>query len=246
MAVIGSDRADLGSDARNGPPGLPDGGQPTDDAAGSGQRAYGGKRTAGRAADLPGEPEPGSDGQPDRAAQTDPQERARQICLRMLTSAPRTRAELGRALSRRGIPAEAAEEVLGRFTDAGLIDDATFASAWVESRHHSRGLAGRALAAELTRRGVSSGDIQAAIGALPPDQEVTTARALVARRLAGTKDTDPQARTRRLIGMLARRGYPAALAFRVVREALEQEGTDPAEAGLTLDDPPETGQDDGW
>ncbi|HEY2549515.1 MAG TPA: RecX family transcriptional regulator, partial [Streptosporangiaceae bacterium] len=58
----------------------------------------------------------------------------------MLTSAPRTRAELAAALSRRGIPEEAAEEVLGRFTDAGLIDDATFASAWVESRHHSRGL----------------------------------------------------------------------------------------------------------
>ncbi|HEY2552365.1 MAG TPA: regulatory protein RecX, partial [Streptosporangiaceae bacterium] len=152
---------------------------------------------------------------------------------------------LAAALSRRGIPEEAAEEVLGRFTDAGLIDDATFASAWVESRHHSRGLAGRALAAELSRRGVSRGDIQAAVGALPPGQEVATAQALVARRLASTRADDPQTRIRRLIGMLARRGYPAALAFRVVREALEQEGADLAAAGLALHDPPEPEQDEG-
>ena len=41
-----------------------------------------------------------------------------------------------------------------RFTDVGLIDDAAFARAWVESRHHSRGLSKRSLSAELGRHGV--------------------------------------------------------------------------------------------
>ena len=81
----------------------------------------------------------------------------------MLTAAPRTRAQLATALRRRGVPEEAAEAVLGRFAEVKLIDDATFASAWVESRHHGRGLSGRALAAELRDRGVASGDIQAAV-----------------------------------------------------------------------------------
>ena len=174
---------------------------------------------------------------------------ARQICLRMLTAAPRTRAQLAGALSRRGVPQEVADAVLGRFAEVGLIDDATFASAWVESRHYSRGLARRALAAELAQRGVSADDVQAAISQLEPDQEVATAGALVARRLAGTRGQPLQARTRRLMGVLARKGYSQALAYRVVREALEQEGIDPAAAGIGLDDPPEdeAGEDAlGW
>ncbi|MGC2008301.1 regulatory protein RecX, partial [Trebonia sp.] len=72
----------------------------------------------------------------------DPEERARQVCLRLLTLAPRTRAQLADALRKRGIPDETADEVLSRFVDVGLIDDAAFARAWVESRHYGRGLAG--------------------------------------------------------------------------------------------------------
>src|SRR2546421_12785200 len=88
----------------------------------------------------------------------DPGARARQICLRLLTVAPRTRAQLAPAMHRGGVPAEAAEAILARFTDAGLIDDATFAPAWVESRHHSRGLSKRARAAQLRPRGGQKGE----------------------------------------------------------------------------------------
>lgn len=155
-----------------------------------------------------------------------PEERARQLCLRLLTHAPQTRAQLADALSRRGIPGEIADNVLERFTDVGLIDDAAFARAWVESRHYSRGLAGRALTAELKRRGVADDEIREAVAGLGPDAEVATARELVARKLAATKGQPAQARVRRLTGMLARKGYPPALAFRVIREAMGTEGTD--------------------
>jgi regulatory protein len=168
------------------------------------------------------------------------EETARQICLRMLTTAPRTRAQLSEALRRRGVPDAAAEAVLGRLCAAGLIDDAMFAAGWVESRHHGRGLAGRVLAAELRQRGVGSDNIQAALDRLQPDQEVATARALVARRIAGTAGQPMATRIRQLIGVLARKGYPQALAYRVVREALEQEGLDPAAAGFDLADPPDS------
>ncbi len=156
----------------------------------------------------------------------DQEERARQVCLRLLTLAPRTRAQLAGALRRRGIPGHVADHVLGRFADAGLIDDAAFARAWVESRHYGRGLAGRALTAELKQRGIDDQEIREAVAGLGPDAEVGAARQLVAEKLAATRGQPPQARMRRLAGMLARKGYSPGLAFRVIREAMEAEGAD--------------------
>ena len=163
---------------------------------------------------------------PEAGPDADPEAIARQICLRMLTAAPRTQAQLAAALRRRGVPEEAATAVLARFAEVKLIDDAMFARAWVDSRHHGRGLAGRALGAELRQRGVAPDDIRAALSELDPEQELATARDLVARRLAGTAGMPVPARMRRLTGVLARKGYPAGLAYRVVREALEQETQD--------------------
>ncbi|MGI5260610.1 recombination regulator RecX [Streptomyces angustmyceticus] len=156
-----------------------------------------------------------------------PEEQARAICLRLLTGSPRTRKQLGDALHRRGIPEEVAEEVLSRFEDVGLIDDAAFADAWVESRHHGRGLARRALARELRTKGVDSALIDVAVGRLDSEQEESTARELVDRKLRSTRGLDREKRLRRLAGMLARKGYPEGLALRVVKRALEEEGEDP-------------------
>ncbi|MEU0841093.1 recombination regulator RecX [Streptomyces sp. NPDC005962] len=186
--------------------------------------------------DGPGRPEHHPD-RPDRGAPSSsraeqgtplgPEEQARAICLRLLTGTPRTRQQLADALRTRGIPDEAAQEVLSRFEDVGLIDDAAFAGAWVESRHHSRGLARRALARELRTKGVDSALIADALGQLDADQEEQTARELVERKLRTTRGLDREKRLRRLAGMLARKGYPEGLALRVVRRALEEEGEDP-------------------
>jgi regulatory protein len=155
----------------------------------------------------------------------DPEARARQVCLTLLTFAPRTRAQLAVALRKRGIPDEVADAVLARFEDVGLIDDAAFARSWVESRHYGRGLAGRALSAELKQRGVAADEIRAALDEqLSPDAEATAARRLVERRIPGTRGLPADQRTRRLAGMLARKGYSPGLAFRVIKEALEAEG----------------------
>jgi regulatory protein len=169
----------------------------------------------------------------------DPEAIARQICLRMLTAAPRTHAQLAAALSRRGVPADAAAAVLARFAEVKLIDDAMFAKAWVDSRHHGRGLASRALGAELRQRGVTSDDIRAALDELNPEVELETAREIVARRLPGTAGMPAQARMRRLAGVLARKGYGSGLAFRVVREALEAEAGDGPVPGYDYEDVPE-------
>ncbi|MFJ8792409.1 recombination regulator RecX [Streptomyces sp. NPDC102462] len=156
----------------------------------------------------------------------DPAERARAICLRLLTGTPRTRKQLADALRKKEIPDDVAEEVLSRFEEVGLIDDSAFADAWVESRHHGRGLARRALARELRTKGVDSALIDEAVARLDAEQEESTARDLVARKLRSTRGLDRDRRIRRLAGMLARKGYPEGMALRVVRQALEEEGED--------------------
>jgi regulatory protein len=129
-------------------------------------------------------------------------------------------------MGRRGVEQDAAEEILGRLTDVGLVDDAAFAAAWVESRHAGRGLARKALAHELRRRGVAEPLVDQAVAELDPEQELATARALATRRLAGTRGLEPAVRFRRVAGLLARKGYSEAVAYRVIREALEAEGVD--------------------
>jgi regulatory protein len=143
-----------------------------------------------------------------------------------LSFSPRTRAQLADALRRKGVADEVAEQVLGRYTEVGLIDDEAFARAWVQSRHAGRGLGRRALAAELRQRGVADDTVKEAVEELAPEQEETAARELVAKRMATTRGLDPTKRTRRILGVLARKGYPSGLAYRLVREALENEGID--------------------
>ncbi|GAA3124982.1 hypothetical protein GCM10010466_14800 [Planomonospora alba] len=183
-----------------------------------------GRSRSGSGGFLPDGPVEGSPAS--RGPDADPQAVARAICLRLLTAAPRTRAQLAEALRKREVPEDAAEAVLERFSEVGLIDDEAFAAAWVSSRHAGRGLARRALASELRHRGVDEDTVKEAVGRLDPEEEAETARRLVERKLRSTRGLDPAARTRRLAGMLARKGYGPGLAFRVIREALEAEGTD--------------------
>lgn len=159
---------------------------------------------------------------------------AREICLRQLAVRPRTRAELAGALAKRGISEEVADQVLDRYDEVGLVDDAAFARAWVSSRHNGRGLARRALANELRQRGVDGEVASEALDELDEETEAETARTLVERKLRATRG-EPDAVFRRLVGMLARKGYPAGVAIRAVKDALAAQSAEAAEFAEQLD-----------
>jgi regulatory protein len=158
----------------------------------------------------------------------DPESVARGICLRALTGAPKTRQQLADLLAQRGVPDDAAETVLDRFTEVGLIDDAAYARAWVSSRQAGRGLARRALSAELRAKGVDAEVAAEAVEAVGDDDEREAARRLVDRKVGAMRRLDRTTATRRLMGMLARKGYNGGLAAAVVREALDSAGADDA------------------
>jgi regulatory protein len=167
------------------------------------------------AAPPPGDPEqhPG-----------DPEAVARAICLRLLTQRARSRTELADALARRDVPEDAARRVLDRYTEVGLIDDAALAATLAGAQHRERGLARRAVAAKLRQRGLAD-EVEAAIEQIDGDSERDRAQDLVTKRLRALSGLAPEVQARRLIGLLARKGYPSGLAYAVVREALETAGS---------------------
>ncbi|HEY1485151.1 MAG TPA: regulatory protein RecX [Micromonosporaceae bacterium] len=166
-------------------------------------------------------PKPAKSTEPKKPAEPrDPYERAREICLQQLSFRPRTRAELATALRKREIDDDVATAVLERYAEVGLIDDAAFAKAWVSSRHHGRGLARRALASELRRKGVETEVVSEALDDLDGETEAATARALVDRKLRSMGNTPPDAMFRRLVAMLARKGYPPGMVIGAVKDAL--------------------------
>jgi regulatory protein len=152
-----------------------------------------------------------------------PESVARTICLRLLTARARTRAELAEALDGRGVPRAVAGQVLDRLTAVGLVDDRAFAERFVVARHQDRGLARRELCRQLRDKGVDDSVIADAVSGLDPEQEIQTGRRLVERKLRSMARLEPAVRSRRLVGMLARKGYSPAMAFRIVRDVVDAE-----------------------
>jgi regulatory protein len=152
------------------------------------------------------------------------EEQARALCLRLLTARARTRAELAGQLQKRGYPDDVSMTVLDRLGDVGLIDDAGFAQQWVESRRANAGKGKRALAAELRTKGLDNDVIAAALNGIDASAEHDRAVTLVQTRLRRENlDGDQTKVARRLVGMLARRGYNESMCFDIVKTELALE-----------------------
>lgn len=145
---------------------------------------------------------------------------ARKILLDQLTGAARSRTELEKKLAAKNVPTEIGRQLLDRFEEVGLVDDGAFARAWIASRQPGKGLAKRALAQELRRKGIDDETAREALDEIDPADELAVARVLVRKKLRSMRGLDQQVATRRLVGMLARKGHGPGVAFQVVREEL--------------------------
>ena len=154
---------------------------------------------------------------PPSTSEVSREEQARALCLRLLTARARTRAELAGQLAKRGYPDDISTKVLDRLAQVGLVDDADFAEQWVRSRRVNAGKGKRALAAELRTKGVDNDVITAALDGIDAGAERERAEQLVRAKLRREKlDGDETKVARRLVAMLARRGYSETMAFDVV------------------------------
>jgi regulatory protein len=129
-------------------------------------------------------------------------------------------------LAKRGYPDDVSTRVLDRLADVGLIDDAEFAEQWVHSRRVNTGKGKRALAAELHTKGIDNDVITSVLSDINPAAERDRAEELVRKKLRrenlGDEAADARV-TRRLVGMLARRGFSQGMAYDVVSVELAGE-----------------------
>ncbi len=150
--------------------------------------------------------------------ETKREEQARALCLRLLTARARTRSELEAQLAKRGYTDDVSVRVLDRLAVVGLVDDSDFAQQWVRSRFANTGKGKRALAAELRLKGIDDEVIGEALAGVDEAAERHRAEELVRVKLRRERleEGDEHKVTRRLVGMLARRGYSTTLAVDVV------------------------------
>jgi regulatory protein len=169
----------------------------------------------------------------------DPDAVARRICLQQLDRRARSRSELAAVLRRRGVPDDAADRVLDRFAEVGLVDDAALADMIAGAQHRERGLARRGVAAKLRQRGFDAEVVSAALTGINADDERVRAHQLVIRRQRALAGLPGDVQARRLVALLARKGYPGGLAYEVVREVLATANAEPGlvDALSGADDP---------
>ena len=75
--------------------------------------------------------------------------------------------------------------------EVGLVDDTAYAGMLVRSQQAGRGLARRALAQELRRKGVDDETAQAALDEVDPHDEEERARELVAKKMRSMTGLEP-------------------------------------------------------
>lgn len=147
-------------------------------------------------------------------------EAAKQVLLRRLSHAPRTRKELAKDLKDKDISDEVANVALDRFEEVGLINDQALASNYVSSQHERKGLGKNALRQQLRAKGVSDDVALEAISQISDDQEFQAAFALACKKIRSLQKDDAKTQLRKIVGVLARKGYSSNLAFRVAKEVI--------------------------
>lgn len=150
----------------------------------------------------------------DRLAAIDARHRCYDAALNLLSYRPRAEGELRDRLRRRAFPAEAIDAAVERLQRAGLLDDAAFARAWIESRSSSAGRGRRALAGELRSKGVAGAAAEQALSDFDDDARAVEAARPRAGKLAALPYTDFR---KRLGGFLVRRGFGYGAAEAAVR-----------------------------
>lgn len=164
------------------------------------------------------------------AEETDPYTRAKTIVYNQLAYSAKTRGQLRKKLQAEGFETELIEPLLDKFEAAKLIDDAEYAQTFVAQKSRTKKLSRAVLRRELAERGIRGEEAENALAQRTDEQEREDAAELVRKKLRPGMDLNDRAEkdkvTRRLVGMLARRGYSSSVSMSVIREELAAYGAE--------------------
>ncbi len=131
---------------------------------------------------------------------------------------PRSRKELEVTLAKREIDPEVAKEVLDRFVEIEIVDDAAYAALLVRSRCNTKRVSRSVLKQQLRQKGIDPDLINEALLVVTDADELRMATELVAKKARSMSRLEPQVRKRRLFGLLARKGYGTSIALQVIND----------------------------
>lgn len=149
----------------------------------------------------------------------DEQETAYQRALKLVQHRPRSESEIRRLLRRKAVPDERVTEVVERLRQNGLIDDAAFAQAWVENRAEFRPRSRRALAYELSRRGIDEQTIEQSLREIDDEAMAYQAAQRPARRY---KDLEWNDFRQKMYRYLAQRGFNYQASAQAIARAWQE------------------------
>lgn len=149
----------------------------------------------------------------------------RKRALGLLDQRARSRTELSGRLIALEFDATLVESVLDDLQNVGLIDDQAFADTWVRQRHERRGKSALVLDRELQEKGVAEHIRVQALSQVSEQDEEAAARAAAAKKTRTISSVpedrqDYDRQLRRVVGVLARRGYGAGVSMRIAKEEL--------------------------
>lgn len=138
---------------------------------------------------------------------------------RSTANAPQSVDRLRSKLRDRGTPDAAIELALERAHAERLVDDAAMAEALVDEGRR-KGHAPRRIRADLERRRIARDTIEAALAVTDGEDLEAVAFDQARQRAERLTTVAPETAVRRIVGQLARRGFPEGLARKVAREAV--------------------------
>jgi len=138
--------------------------------------------------------------------------------LRQISRRPHTTEEIRMKLHRKQAPARVIEMVIERLQVAKLLDDHSFAQAWVENQQSFRPRGHKALRVELRKKGIENEIIDAVLEDFDDKEAAYRAAAKATSRY---RSLPPEIGERRLLAYLARRGFSYSLCRKVVDAALK-------------------------
>ena len=145
--------------------------------------------------------------------------RAVAYARRSTAQAPKSEGRLRGKLAARDYPRVVIDRAIERCRAEGIVDDAAYAKAFVEERRR-KGHAPFRIQQDLRKRGFDDALIARALE--PIEEQDREAQAFDAARgkARSLRGVEADTAFRRLVGYLARRGYPEGLARKVAREVV--------------------------
>ncbi|MFP3397948.1 regulatory protein RecX [Brevibacterium sp. SIMBA_078] len=146
---------------------------------------------------------------------------AKKTAMNMLAMRDHSSDELRKKLLKRDLMPEAIDVLIEKLQNSRLLNDEEFAHRFARAQRENRKLSRSVLKRELSKKGISPELASDAVADIDGEEEL--AREVAEKKAASTRRLDYAVRERRILGMLARRGFPSAICIKVTREVLAED-----------------------